>query len=168
MTTKILIIEAGEDYNDDDCGPVIKVETINDIVDIVHRFGNEIAQHAMAIDELLKNEQIISALDNLGYRNVERIEDIDKKIIAERGYFIYSSQSYANLRKVDLDNLKRSEIEELANEHSLLLQSVSKSSLKQIAISAYNIMLGIKRKITETNNAKKARKEALSVQKKQR
>lgn len=154
---KVLLISTGEYYSEDDT-PSVYSQELSTCTEVVNALANDIAYDHNAMQALLKNKAFIEALDRAGFRDVEKIQDVEAKISAGKRFYAYDSQGYAgSLREIDLTNMQPYEAERLASEKVMILQSVEKSSLSKVNNAAYRRMLGAKKRIEGAAKARTAK-----------
>lgn len=133
----------------------IHLREIDSLQDIIDLFSDDFEE---AIEILLKDPRFIDCLKNSGYVNMDKIEDNDKKILAGKEFYIYRNFC---LEKFNFDRMTDYDSASLADDNSLLLQSINKSSLSKINKPAYDKMIK-KRKVIEAEVKRKKEKAAAS------
>lgn len=166
---KVLLISTGEYYSEDDT-PSVYSQELSTCTEVVNALANDIAYDHNAMQALLKNKAFIEALDRAGFRDVEKIQDVEAKISAGKRFYAYDTNTYGygSLREIDLTNMQPYEAERLASEKVLILQSVEKSSLSKVNNTAYRRMLGAKKRIEAAAKARTAKAAQRAEKKKQK
>jgi len=165
---KILLIESENiHYGDYDDEQLITIKEISSMEELVKKFGNDIAQSVLALNALLGNEQIVKALDRYDFRQTSKLINISDRIKAEQRYYSYGDKygSHSSFKELDMTNIKTIDIENLAHPYTILLQSIDKSSIKDINKNVWN-RLETKRKVIENENKLKAVKSKERVERK--
>lgn len=165
--TKLILIQAELDGYYEGAEPVVNTTEITNLQDLVGRFGNEIANDFRAMEALLKNEAFVKALDQRGFRNIEKITDVEAKAKAGKRFFIHDG-TLMSMREMDLTALKDYDIDRLADDKSVLLQTIEKSSLRKISPSAYKRLCKARKRLEDAEAAKQARAEQRAAKKKEK
>jgi hypothetical protein len=170
---KFILVEASENSGDCyDCGSGYSepfVTVIDSLSELVKRLANEIGQDRMAVQELAKNEHVLKALDQLGIRNIEKIEDEEKKATVEKRFFVHDAErGFSSLREIDFDKLSRYDGERLASDKTMILQSITKPSLKRLAPGVYDAMNKAKKRSAAAAEAKRAKAAERAEKKRQK
>ena len=154
---KVLLISTGESYSEDDT-PSVYSQELNSCADVVNALVNDVAYDHSAMQVLLGNKAFLEALDRAGFRDVEKIKDVEAKISAGKRFYVYDVSGYSNsLKEIDLTNMGRYEAERLGSEKVMILQSVDKSSLSKVNNTAYRHMLGFKKRMEAAAKARTAK-----------
>lgn len=170
---QFILVEASEnDGGCYECGGGYSsphVTVIESLAELVKRLANQIGQDRMAVQELAKNEHVLKALDQLGIRNIEKIEDEEQKATAEKRFFVHDAdRGFSSLREIDFDKLSRYDGERLASDKTMILQSITKPSLKRLAPSVYDAMNKAKKRTAAAAEAKKAKAAEKAEKKRQK
>lgn len=172
---KLILVEAVENtYDCYECGGGYSephITQLDSLTQMVERLATAIAQDHGAMQALLKNEYMRKKLDELGFRDVERIKEIEEKATAQKRFYICEplSRGYGQtIREVDIDNLTRSDAERLASEKTVLLQSISKPSLRKINSGAHRQMTNAKKRNEASAKARKEKAAKRAETKKQK
>lgn len=140
MSKSFIMVEVSSDSNDDyydDPNRVITV--IENPLDLAKHVVSELSLPAIKI--LLQNEYFVKLLDQLGYRDVNRLINVADRIKLDSRYYLWHQNDNGwggqHLNEVNLDKLTTGEVGILSRQTSLLLQSINKESLKEINKDAY-------------------------------
>ena len=159
MGKKFVIIDVDSvgDY-DDSCECISTVEIVENISDLVAKIGTDIFLNLPAIKLLLNNPVVVKALDQHGFRKTDRLINIQDRLKAERRFYRWDQSNsyygYQNLYEIDLDNIQQMDIDVLSRQTSLLLQSIDKSTLKDINLDAHKKLVACRKRIEAANKAK--------------
>lgn len=138
--------------------PVISVTEITTISEFLKHLKKD--RHGWFISdvkELLKCPNFCSTLNQLGWQNTNKIKDIEEKLKTKKEFFIYEG----NFRKsIDLEDLSYRDLQKLAKDKSILVQTIDTSCLKAINSNAHKKLQNYKKKEAERKKKAKERAEA--------
>jgi len=135
----------------------LSVEKLTTAKDAASGLAAIFAIEPSAMNALLENETFIKALDDLGFRDVSKIDDIEKKIKAGKRF--YTQGNYGSLRELDITNISKNDANSFASDKIQLLQSIDKSCLREICPTAYDQINAAKKRIKAANAGKAAKAE---------
>lgn len=162
---KSAIVVNAADYIEEGT-PSIYIDKFDSLSELLENLVHDIAHNKPALKVLLDDREFVKALNDMGYKDIAKIIDATEKSKAGTKFFISESRGYPQFQEIDITDQYVGR--QLASDTCILLQDVSKDSLKEINPAAYENMQLTRKKIAAQNKARKRIKDQSRQKKKEK